>query len=128
MVTRKAGFARLSSILLAALFSATITAPASAAVTIDITDFRGVWTSTTNYTVGVVVTYNGASYICLVANTGLAPNAYTAHWALLDAPGLPGETGPKGAQGVAGPAGPAGAKGATGATGYTGPQGTRVTN
>src|SRR5450631_666229 len=120
MVTRKRAFARLGAVLLAALFSATISVPATAAVNVGITSFRGVWASTTSYAAGVVVTYNGASYLCLVGNTGLSPNSYTAHWALLDAPGLPGATGATSAKGAQGAAGPAGAKGATGAQGLQG--------
>jgi len=123
MSDRKIVSARLSAILLAALLSATVSAPASAAVNVDITDFRGAWASTISYAPGAVVTYNGASYICLVGNTGLTPNTNTAHWGLLDAPGLQGATGPQGPQGVAGPAGPKGPEGPAGATGAQGPQG-----
>jgi Protein of unknown function (DUF1566)/Collagen triple helix repeat (20 copies) len=87
------------------------------------------------------VTFNGASYICLVENRHVQPNTNTGDWALLDAPGATGATGPQGAQGPTGavgaagpqgnagaqgpigPAGPAGPAGAAGAAGAAGPQG-----
>jgi hypothetical protein len=72
------------------------------------------------------VTYEGASYICLVKNTGVVPSTSTGDWSILDAPGATGKTGPAGAtgpQGPTGPAGPAGAIGATGSPGSSGPQG-----
>lgn len=103
-----------SVLLLAPIFS--LPTPA-AATSVTITTFKGVWVSTAAYTPGQVVTYKGASYICLVNNKDVLPNADTGDWSILDAPGA------KGATGAAGPQGPAGANGATGAAGPTGPQG-----
>lgn len=94
--------------------------------------FQGAWASTTAYASGAIVTYNGASYVSLAANTNVTPGSNASDWALLDAPGATGPqgpvgaTGPKGvtgATGAAGPAGPAGATGAKGAQGVAGPAG-----
>jgi hypothetical protein len=83
-----------------------------------------VWSNTVDYNAGVVVTYNGASYISIVnGNHDIAPNTNTTKWAILDARGLTGTTGPKGPIGPQGPAGAAGPKGATGAQGVQGPVG-----
>ena len=118
MNPHKGAFVPFTAILIAAIVSSAISAPANAAVNINITDFQGVWSTTATYGEGVVVTYNGASYISLVnGNCNIAPTSNTNKWALLDAPGLQGATGPQG------PPGPAGAKGATGATGSEGPAG-----
>src|SRR5437016_5407071 len=103
MTARK--YAPPSAILIAALLlNAAVVEPASA-VNVNITNFRGAWVSTASYGAGVVVTYNGASYICLVGNKGVAPNTNTTDWAILDAPGATGPTGPAGPQGPAGPTG-----------------------
>jgi hypothetical protein len=104
----------------------TLAGTAHAATIVSITNYRGAWVSTGLYGAGAVVTFNGASYICLVANTGVAPNTNTGDWAILDAPGATGATGPTGPQGApgpTGPAGPAGPNGASGAPGAIGPAG-----
>lgn len=106
-----------------------------------ITSFAGAWRSTLTYRPGTVVTWQGASYLCLVKNDGVEPNTNTGDWALLDSPGAagpkgptgpagpPGVQGPAGAVGPAGPrgvpglAGPVGAAGPKGATGSAGPAG-----
>ena len=80
-------------------------------------NFDGAWVPSATYKPGDVATFQGASYICLVRNTGVAPNTNTADWAIMAAQGATGPTGPQG------PAGPTGAAGATGATGSQGPQG-----
>ena len=77
-------------------------------------NFGGAWVSTTTYKPGDVATFHGASYICLVRNTGVEPDTNTAHWAIFEAPGATGPTGPQG---------PPGPTGATGATRAQGPQG-----
>ena len=118
MMARNVG--RLSAILALAFLAIVAVSSATAATSIAITNFRGAWLSTPSYGAGAVVTYNGASYICLVGNTNVIPSSNTTDWAILDAPGLPGATGATGPQG---PPGPTGAKGATGATGPQGPAG-----
>lgn len=95
----------------------------SSAVTVLVSLFRGAWVSTATYYPGTVVTANGASYICLVRNTGVAPNTNTGDWSILDAPGATGPQGPAGARGPQGPAGAAGAQGAAGTPGPQGPAG-----
>jgi len=99
---------------------------ASALTIVTIKAFQGSWSATTSYTSGVVVTYQGASYIALAANHGVPPSANAAVWGILDAPGATGPTGisgPKGANGATGPTGARGATGTIGATGPTGPKG-----
>lgn len=39
----------------------------------NISSWQGPWVSTTAYTVGEAVSYNGLNYICTVANTGVTP-------------------------------------------------------
>jgi hypothetical protein len=93
---------------------------------IEINDFKGIWTSTARYKTGNVVTYRGASYICLVGNNGVSPNTNTGDWAILDAPGATGAVGaagPPGPTGLTGPQGPAGQQGAAGPPGPGGPAG-----
>jgi hypothetical protein len=131
MIRRNFTFNSLNSIPLAALCFAAFGAPFAALgatqvatkIGVTFTSFQSQWVSTQAYTAGMVVTYPGtagASYICLVANTGVAPNTNTADWAIMDPPGA---TGPAGPQGLTGPAGPLGPTGAAGAQGPTGPQG-----
>ncbi len=111
---------RLRTVALAVCLA--VAAPFSFAVTtgVTITTFQSAWVSTASYTPGMVVTYQGASYICLVKNTGVAPNTNAGDWAILDAPGA---TGPAGPQGATGPTGATGAQGPQGATGPIGPPG-----
>ena len=84
MLTRTRAVTRWRAILLAALVSAAINVPAKAASFVGITDFRGAWASTASYATGTIVTYNGASYICVVANRSVIPNGSATDWALLD--------------------------------------------
>ena len=80
--------------------------------------YRGTYSSTTNYALSDAVTYNGSSYISLVAaNHGNSPDVSAGNWSLLAAMGSAG------AAGVAGPAGPQGLTGATGAAGPAGAPG-----
>jgi Collagen triple helix repeat (20 copies) len=88
VTTRK--FVPLSALLVVSLLSAAIPALVAAATTIAFTNFRAAWVSTTAYGAGAVVTYNGASYFCLVGNTGIKPTGAptsATDWAILDAPG-----------------------------------------
>jgi hypothetical protein len=134
MITMKPTTARWCAICIGVLLSISMTVPASAAISINITNFRGVWDSTVNYAAGAVVTYSGQTYIAITKNNDVAPSETDA-WALLDAPGPSGPagaTGPAGAVGPTGatghagpmgPPGPVGPAGTTGATGKTGPAG-----
>jgi hypothetical protein len=80
--------------------------------------FQGVWNIATTYALGDAVSFNGSSYISLVAgNVGFQPDISNVKWALLAQAGAVGTTG------AAGPAGPTGPTGATGATGPQGPAG-----
>jgi Collagen triple helix repeat (20 copies) len=105
---------------------------------VAIKSFGGAWFSGATYKTGTVVVYQGSSYLCLVSNSGVAPNTNTGDWALLvsaGAKGSPGATGPAGPEGVTGPQGaegpegprgvpgPPGARGAAGPKGATGAQG-----
>jgi hypothetical protein len=89
--------------------------------------FQGPWNVATTYALGDAVSYNGSSYISLVAgNVGFQPDISNVKWALLaqaGATGSVGTTGATGPQGPAGPSGPTGPTGPTGATGATGPAG-----
>ena len=81
------------------------------------------------YAANDVVSYNGASYVALVANDASSNPDAGAPWALFAAQGpqglagATGATGPAGPQGVPGDVGPQGSKGDTGATGPQGSQG-----
>ncbi len=86
--------------------------------------YQGAWLSSANYALNDAVTYNGSSYLSLVAgNHGNAPAAGSVSWALLaqmGSAGAAGMAGPAGATGAQGAQGPAGAQGATGASGAAG--------
>lgn len=85
--------------------------------------FEGAYASANNYGLDDVVSWQGSSYISLIAsNHGNTPSLSPAQWALLAAAGI-GTTGAQGATGATGPQGPAGLTGATGATGTQGPTG-----
>src|SRR2546430_14124445 len=87
MTARNLG-APLSAILFSLVLGATITDPAVAAAPINYAMvFYGGWSSSTSYKPGYVVTYNGASYLCLVANSGVTPPSEATDWTILDAPG-----------------------------------------
>jgi hypothetical protein len=95
-------------------------------------NYQGGYAATTNYALDDVVSYQGASYVSLIAsNRGNTPVLYPAEWGLLAAAGVgttgatgatgaTGPTGLTGPQGIAGPVGPTGVAGATGATGSPG--------
>jgi len=83
--------------------------------------FRGNYSSVTNYDQGDSVSYQGSSYVSIVAsNHGNTPNSATSAWALLAAEGAPGATGLTGASGAAGPQGATGPQGAQGVAGPAG--------
>jgi hypothetical protein len=99
--------------------------------------YVGTYAATTTYALNDVVTYQGSSYVSLIAaNRGSTPGVSPGQWGVLalGAVGVQGPAGPAGAQGPAGPqglpgqAGVAGTVGPPGATGATGPQGPPVAN
>jgi hypothetical protein len=86
--------------------------------------WQGTYASTANYALNDAVTYNGSSYISLIAsNHGNTPTSSPTAWSLLAAAGSAGTPGATGATGAAGTTGAAGAAGATGAAGPTGATG-----
>lgn len=86
---------------------------------------KGEWSSTTAYTKLDLVSYQGNSYVCTVANTNQVPTN-TSYWQLSaqkgrdGANGKDGAQGPKGDTGDRGPAGPTGPQGPKGDTGSRG--------
>ena len=110
--------------------------------------YQGNYSSVTNYALGDVVFWQGASYASLIAsNHGNTPDQSPGQWGVLTAQGPagptgaqgpqglqgvqglpgsvgpPGETGPQGAQGIPGQAGAQGLTGPAGAQGLSGPMG-----
>lgn len=86
--------------------------------------FQGAYSSATNYALADGVSYNGSSYVSLVAsNHGNTPSQSPQQWALLAAAGVPGAPGPVGATGTTGPPGSQGPQGLPGPTGATGAAG-----
>ncbi|MDX0801736.1 hypothetical protein GOD37_22495 [Sinorhizobium medicae] len=94
--------------------------------------WEGPYSSATAYQVDDVVSYAGASYICIAAGTNRTPSGQPSYWSVVSAKGDTGPQGPTGPTGATGPQGPTGATGAqgiqgvkgnTGATGPQGPQG-----
>ncbi len=110
--------------------------------------YQGSYASTTNYALGDVVVWQGASYTSLIAsNHGNTPSLSPQQWGPLTAQGPqgtagvvgapgpqgtqgspgsvgpPGEKGNQGDQGIAGQAGAQGIPGSTGAQGLSGPMG-----
>jgi hypothetical protein len=122
MPTRTRSKMTFIAILFFAALGAVLPEGLHAATSVAITNFRGAWVSTASYSAGAVVTYNGASYICIVKNTNVQPTNAT-DWSILDAPGAPGAPGAAGPAGSPGPQGPAGATGATGSQGAMGAPG-----
>jgi hypothetical protein len=90
--------------------------------------FQGAYVPTLSYALDDIVTFQGSSYVSLIAaNHGVAP-ANSTQWGLLAAAGV-GTTGPQGltgAPGLMGPqglTGPQGVIGPAGSAGAAGPQG-----
>jgi hypothetical protein len=87
-----------------------------------VANYLGNYQSAVNYSLDDAVSWQGSTYISLVAgNLGNTPSLSPVQWALLVAQGAIGATG------AVGPAGGAGAAGATGPAGPMGPQGPPVT-
>lgn len=57
--------------------------------------FRGAYSGATAYTVNDVVTYNGQTYICILASTGNLPTN-TTYWSVLASKGADGTNGTNG--------------------------------
>ncbi|WP_433963897.1 hypothetical protein [Tunturiibacter gelidiferens] len=86
--------------------------------------YQGAYVSTTNYALGDVVLWQGASYASLLnGNRGNTPSASPGQWGVLTAQGPAGTTGAQGPQGVAGPQGLPGSVGPNGPQGPQGSQG-----
>jgi Phage Tail Collar Domain len=105
MSNRIFAFAPLRAILIAALLNAALSAPTVAATDVAFKSFQGAWAADTPYSPGAVVTYNGASYICILQNAHFAPPTHPNYWQIMDAPGamgLQGPPGPPGTQGIFG--------------------------
>jgi collagen type VII alpha len=110
--------------------------------------YQGTYSSVTNYALGDVVLWSGASYASLLdSNHGNTPSFSPQQWGVLTAQGPqgtqglqgitgttgtqgppgsvgpPGERGDQGLQGIAGQAGAQGIPGTTGAQGLSGPMG-----
>jgi hypothetical protein len=77
--------------------------------------WRGYYAEATAYIIGDVVSYNGSTYICTLANVGISPTD-TDYWDLFSPKGA---TGPKGDTGVQGPPGEQGIQGPQGESGTT---------
>jgi hypothetical protein len=83
--------------------------------------YQGNYASTTNYALGDVVLWQGASYASLLnGNHGNTPSLSPGQWGVLTAQGPAGATGAQGPQGLAGPQG---LPGSVGPNGPPGPQG-----
>jgi hypothetical protein len=95
--------------------------------------YQGAYSAVTNYALGDVALWQGASYASLVAsNHGNTPSLSPSQWGVLTAQGPTGAAGAQGPQGVAGaqglpgsvgPNGPLGAQGVQGIAGTAGAQG-----
>jgi hypothetical protein len=86
--------------------------------------YQGAYVSTTNYALGDVVLWQGASYVSLgSSNHGNTPSASPVEWGTLTQQGPIGLQGPAGATGAAGPQGPPGSMGPPGEQGPQGIQG-----
>ncbi|WP_222829258.1 DNRLRE domain-containing protein [Terriglobus saanensis] len=92
--------------------------------------YQGTYQSTTNYTAGDVVLWEGESWASLTeANHGNTPNLSPEFWGMLTStgpqgvPGVAGATGPQGPQGIQGQFGAQGERGLPGQTGPPGAQG-----
>lgn len=69
-------------------------------------NWQGAWVSGTSYVADDAVGYDGASWFCILATSGItAPDLDTTHWALLASQGAQGVQGIQGPQGLQGPQG-----------------------
>jgi len=83
-----------------------------------VANYMGNYQSAANYALNDAVSWQGSTYISLIAgNHGNSPDLNPQQWAVLAAQGTPGVDGAVGPTGPAGPMGPAGVTGATGSQG-----------
>jgi Collagen triple helix repeat (20 copies) len=88
----------------------------------QVANYLGNYQSWANYTLHDAVSWQGSTYVSLVAgNQGDAPDQSPQQWAVLAAQGPQGAAGADGAPGVAGAMGPVGLVGAIGPAGSQGP-------
>jgi hypothetical protein len=86
--------------------------------------YQGNYSSVTNYALGDVVFWQGASYASLIdSNHGNTPDQSPGQWGVLTAQGPAGPAGAQGPQGLPGPQGPLGSVGPPGESGPQGAQG-----
>jgi len=90
---------------------------------VPVISFAGNWVSTATYRPGIVVRYQGQTYLSLRRSRYVPPSTNTTDWAVLDSRGARGPAGPPGTAGPPGPAGPQGAAGPIGPNGLSGPPG-----
>lgn len=79
---------------------------------------RGTWEDDVQYNANDLISFNGSSYLAIVANIGYQPDINTDKWQLI------ASQGPQGSQGIQGPQGP---KGDTGPRGEKGADGSKFT-
>jgi Collagen triple helix repeat (20 copies) len=83
-----------------------------------VANYLGNYQSTVNYALHDAVSWQGSTYVSLIAgNHGNTPDQSPQQWAMLAAQGPQGAAGVNGAPGPTGPAGPAGATGPPGQQG-----------
>lgn len=92
--------------------------------------FQGEWTGLSygEYSLNDIVSYDGSTYVCILAVTSATvPTSDSTHWSLFSPSGDTGPQGPTGPTGATGAQGPEGVQGPTGADstvpGPTGPEG-----
>jgi hypothetical protein len=87
-----------------------------------VANYLGSYQSSANYALNDAVSWQGSTYVSLIAgNHGNTPSQSAAQWAVLAAQGIAGTAG------ATGPSGAIGATGLAGATGAAGPQGPPMT-
>lgn len=86
---------------------------------VDQITWKDVWNSSATYAKNDAVSYQGGSWICLIAHSNQTPESGT-YWAQLASKGDQGIQGTQGIQGVKGDTGSTGATGAKGDIGNTG--------
>ncbi len=74
------------------------------------------WNGTTEYEAGVIVSFEGSSYVSTVANEGEEPGV-SSDWEVLSAKGEKGEQGEQGEKGETGETGEKGERGTPGKLG-----------
>ena len=90
--------------------------------------YNGVWSSSTNYNQNDVVSYNGQTYLALLANVNKQPSVEPAFWQVFSAAGSSGTSGTSGTSGSSGSSGTSGSSGSSGTSGSSGSSGTAGTS